>query len=609
MADPEGFTLLPYTDTSGPEPIETSVYVTTLPKGTVLFRGVRTLDKLYDDVYGLQTKDGPYCLPPEYNVFFYPFPFADATVGSYSHVLVYVTMHDIKLATFLSPSPMIRGDRHQGTGPIIACDKIASHGCGIAGRRYDPCFKPDFRAAHPDVSGMIGIADVDRREFLNTANNAFQGAPLRKYFNQYVSAYTDSTGKPGIPEVILHPLVTRGAADTMTPGDTDIDAWYDTHTDTASYSVWRVLPRDDGEILEFLQASTGAGLGGLRVKLDTRTGFYVREADADAETRPHLVDLRAEGGDWAMTRDTPGFRFQRGAIEVELSFEELEAKTTALRERLATVIRETRPRTPYANRMAHALAEALLRVMLVTLGYYTRFDVDGLHEVDHDTICGEGHLKACGSMMDAALATLTYAEEEAEEVVGETKDFDVKLRYPIDNTVHGEPEVFAEWQDIIRDKLLDASFDPATGLYDRPRMLESAAQLVSRLFRGSVNLARKTMLGRHETDEPARDFLTKGLEEVERLLVEHNDYGEPGWVNIAFDHPYEDRRWVDWTDEDEEGEGEPEWGGEEAEGEAEEEGAEEEGEAEAEPAAEEKPPTGARRRHTYRRRATSLRRR
>lgn len=583
MAEPEGFTLLPYTDTSGPEPIETSVYVTTLPKGTVLFRGVRTLDKLYDDVYGVQTKDGPYCLPPEYNVFFYPFPFADATVGSYSHVLVYVTMHDIKLATFLSPSPMIRGDRHQGTGPIIACDKIASHGCGIAGRRYDPCFKPDFRAAHPDVSGMIGIADVDRREFLNRANNPFQGAPLRKYFNQYVSAYTDSTGKPGIPEVILHPLVTRGAADTLTPGDMELDTWYETHRDTASYSVWHTMPRDDANILSFLEESTGAGLDGLRVKLDARTGFYVREADADEETKAHLVDLRAEGGDWAMSRDTPGFRFQRGAIEVALSFEELKAKTDVLRERLSAAIREIRPRTPYANRMAHALAEAVLRVMVIPLGYYTLFDLNGLHELDHDTICEDA--QPCGRMLDAVLASLAYPEGESEEeVVGETKDFDVYERYPIDNATDKERGVFAEWQDIIRDKLLDVSFDPTTGLYDRPRMLESAAQLVSRLFRGSVNLARKTMLGRHETDEPARDFLTKGLEEVERLLDEHNDYGEPGWVNIAFDHPYEDRRWVDWTDEDEEEEG-------------------------AEPAAEEEPPTGARRRRTYRRRATSLRRR
>jgi hypothetical protein len=208
-------------------------------------------------------------------------------------------------------------------------------------------------------------------------------------------------------------------------------------------------------------------------------------------------------------------------------------------------------------------------------------------------------------MMDAALATLTYAEEEAEEVVGETKDFDVKLRYPIDNTVHGEPEVFAEWQDIIRDKLLDASFDPATGLYDRPRMLESAAQLVSRLLRRSVDLARTKMAEFYpENDEVARDFLTKSLAEVELLPDEHNDYGDAGWVNLAFDHPYEDGRWVDWTDEDEEdegeeeGEGEPEWGGEEAEG-----------EAEAEPVAEEKPPTGARRRRTYRRRPASLRRR
>jgi hypothetical protein len=613
MADPEGFTLLPYTDTSGLEPQETSVYVTTLPKGTVLYRGVSTVNKLYDDLYGVQTEDGSYCLPPEYNVFFYPFPFADVIVGNeggYSHILVYVTLRDIKLATFLSPSPMLRGDRHQGLGPITSCDTINPHGCGLAGRYYDPCFKPDFRAAHPDVSGMIGIAEMDRRTFLGIANDFRRGTPLRKYFNQYVSAYTDRTGKPGIPEVILHPLVTRGAADTMTPGDTDIDAWYETHPDTASYTVWRVLPRDDAKILEFLKESTRQeGLGGVRVKLDTRTGFYVREVDADAETRAHLVDLQAEGGDWAMSRATPGFRFQRGTIEIPLSLEELKAKTSALRKRLAAVIRETRPRTRYANRMAHALAEALLRVMLITLGYYTSFDADG-REVIHDTICA-GRLKECGSVMDDALATLTYPEGESEEeVVGETKDFDVKLRYPIDNTNGRESEVFAKWQDIIRDRLLEASFDPKTGLYDRPKMLESAAQLVSQLLRHSGNFALQLMVELYPgTDEAARSFLTKSLAEVELLPDEHNDYGDAGWVNLAFDHPYEDTRWVDWTDEneedeEEEGEGEPEWGGEDEGLEA----SRKETEAQEQEALAAMK-TGGRKRGTYRRRATSLRRR
>lgn len=587
MEAPEGFTLLPYTDTDTSVfgPTETPVYVTTLPKGTVLYRGVKTTDTLYQDLYGTQMKDGSFCLPPEYNVFFYPFPFADVIIKQdegYSHVLVYVTLHDIQLAAFLSPSPMRRSDRVQDEGPITSCFDIPSHGCGLSGRHYDPCFKPDFRAAHPDVSGMIAIADMDRRTFLGIVNDFKKGTPLRKYFNQYVSAYTDRTNRPGIPELILYPLTTRGTADTMTPKGTKIEAWYDMHADTASYALWRIIPRDDDSILAFMEESTGKGVDGLRIKLDRRTGFYVREEDADAETKAHLVDVRTEGGDWAMSKDMPGFRFQRGAIEVPLTLEEIESKAAALGKSLATAIREIKPRSPYANRIAYALSEAILRVMVITLGYYMLLDADA-HEVDHDTICGEGHLKACGGVLDGALATLPDEEEDEVDVVaGETKDFVVKQRYPIDNTVRGEPEVFAKWQDIIQARLLDTSFDPKTGRYDRPKMIESAAQLVSQVFRGSVDLAMKMMVETYPgTDEPARDFLTKSLEQVELLPDEHNDYGDAGWVNLAFDHPYEDRRWVNWADEEEEQDEEEE----------------------------EEPPTGARRRRTYRRRKVSLRRR
>jgi hypothetical protein len=603
MEAPEGFTLLPYTDTSGFEPKETTVYVTTLPKGTVLFRGINkppksgartveelraleeqsTLEKLYSDLYGIRTKDRSYCLPPEYNVFFYPFPFADASVAdlSYTHVFVYVTLRDIKLATFIFPSPMRQTDK----GPATSCNELPTHGCGLSGRRYDPCFKPDFRADHPDVSGMIDIVDMDRKNFQNIVYNYEEGSALRTYFNKYVSLYTDDKFKSGIPELILHPLVARGAEDTVTPRGTNVEAWYDMHEDTASYAIWRVIPRDDKSILAFMEESTGSGVDGLRIKLDTRTGFYVREADADAETKAHLVDVRTEGGDWAMSKDIPGFRFRRGAIDVLLTLKEIENKAAALGKSLATDIRNTYPRTKYANRIAYALSEAILHVMVTTLGYYDIYDENG-HEVKHDTIC-EDNLKACGLVLDGALATLPDEEEgDEEEVVGETKDFAVMGRPPIDNATSKEQQTFAKWHDIIQDRLLDASFDPKTGRYDRPKMIESAAQLISQVFSGSVDFALKTMVANYpETDEPARDFLTKSLEQVEELLTMHNDYGDPGWINFAFDHPYGDGRWVDWTDEYDE---------------------EEEEEEEDD---EEEPPTGARRRRTYRRRKVSLRRR
>lgn len=593
MEAPEGFTLLPFTDTQRGEPVETPVYVTTLPKGTLLYRGVKTLDTLYQDLYGVQKDTKSYCLPPEYNVFFYPFPFADAAVAdmSYTHLLAYVTMQDIKLASFVSPSPMIRGDRNQGLGPITSCYNISAHGCELSGRDYDPCFKPEFRAAHPDVSGMIAIADMDRKTFLGTVRNYKEPTPLRDYLNQYVSAYTDATGKPGVPELILHPFVVRPTEDMLTPSSQTLTGWYGAHEDKASYRLWHTVKRTDSDILQFLEQITGKGLNGSRVKLDTRTGFYVCEAEADEETRKHLVRIQ-KNGEWAMGKEMPGFRFRRGTIEIpNISEEEYDEKVASLSKRIADAIRGAPvDRTKYANRLAHALGEAILRVMVIALGYYDALDDEAVHSVKHDTACAKA-LKPCGELVDTALATIARPDlaDEHEEADGETKPFAARESFPIDNATAPESNVFESWHEILRDALMDASFDPNTGTYDRPKMIESAASVASRLLHDSLDFAFEVSAAT-DGDLQARHVVTENIRAVEELLTTHNDYGEPGWVNLAFDHHFGDGRWGDWTDEDEEED-------------------EEESETVGGKTVNPKRPTGARRRRTYRRRKTSLRRR
>ena len=58
---------------------EQDVQITTIPKGTLLFRAVSTIDRIREDIFGLR-KGENHCLPPQYNVFFYPFPFADESI-------------------------------------------------------------------------------------------------------------------------------------------------------------------------------------------------------------------------------------------------------------------------------------------------------------------------------------------------------------------------------------------------------------------------------------------------------------------------------------------------------------------------------------------------
>jgi hypothetical protein len=177
-AVPEGFKVVQFEGKN--------VYTTTLPRGTLLFRGVKDLSAIHEDLFGVLQGE-TYCLPPNYNVFFYPFPFVDSAVSDYSHLVVYVVMNDIKLATFISPSPMKRGDRHQDEGnPIVSCEKIPQdqHGCNLAGRPYDPCFTPEFRKEYPALSGMIAIANMDRRNFLRIANDYMVDTPLRSQLNK-----------------------------------------------------------------------------------------------------------------------------------------------------------------------------------------------------------------------------------------------------------------------------------------------------------------------------------------------------------------------------------------------------------------------------------------
>lgn len=285
------------------------VYVTTLPKGTLLFRGVDDIEKFKEDILGIRKASTSFCLPPHYSVYFYPFPFADETVSSYKSVIIYTLIQDIKVACFINPCPMSRADRNIRDMPITSCDNIHSpqYGCDLTGRRYDPCFNHKFLTQNPDIVGMIGIAGQDRAAFVEKIKT---DKTFQSYANKYFSTYTDSHSLyPGIPEIILYPRVARNldSVDTILETDTmqGFVDWFRENEDTVgvAYSMYHAVPvRSRDALQKFLDGKIANGT----ICIDKTTGFFIRGSDTDrplllademsrmSESFPELIFTRAE---------------------------------------------------------------------------------------------------------------------------------------------------------------------------------------------------------------------------------------------------------------------------------------------------------------------------
>lgn len=317
------------------------VYITTLHKGTVLFRGLRSAGQVREDIFGLDAPDEGsgdssrrmVCLPPHYNVFFYPFPFVDATVGRYKHTVIYCLVEDVKVAVFISPSPMTRGARLTRGMPIQSCSDLTEeqHGCGMTGRDYDPCFNHQFLTNNPDVTGMIAIADADRLTFLDQLEaQIVNGGRLWDFLGKYYSAYTQSAGDvqeergvpgnaPGIPEIILYPRTVRSPLSIYTRLRDIVDL-RDAAIKTPNISFIPVIvARTDPDWLkEYLDKHMSPDKKeGFQFLLDKRTGFYMMSTVVNPETVPYLVPFQrdASGTQWNTDIKFPEFIFTRGTLE------------------------------------------------------------------------------------------------------------------------------------------------------------------------------------------------------------------------------------------------------------------------------------------------------
>ena len=290
---PPGFEVRPYPGDDG-EVIP--LWITTIPKGTLLFRGFNTSHQLTEDIAGIRTGN-TYCCSAHYMVYFYPFPFVDATVKPYGQYAVYVLLHDIKLACFMGPAPLSRADRLIEGMPHTACNKV-NFGCGLKGREYDPCLTDAFQAANPDVVGMIGIARQDRI--------AFQKQVVTDpHYKTYVGQYTDSHSLVGgIPELVLMPHTRALAKDAVTT-IAELTSYASKATPYLNYALLHVMKRTDDTIKSFIdQLLSPEGFpyqeSHIHAKLNQETGFY---QILELSTPFPVADTVHYAG--------PGFRFTR----------------------------------------------------------------------------------------------------------------------------------------------------------------------------------------------------------------------------------------------------------------------------------------------------------
>jgi hypothetical protein len=178
-----------------------------LPQGTLLFRVV---DEPMTDFTGVKVEDGSYCIPPQYNVFFYFDPFSAEIFPEYLGMIptveVYKLKHTVKIVSMVAPSTLTKAQRISGKGVVKSCNKTR-RSC-LKGREYDACLSETFIAKYPDVVGWIGLGRSDSTKLLKEIKSG-----VLQDKAEYIHLLKDSRGVKGSPELALYPLRERQMQD------------------------------------------------------------------------------------------------------------------------------------------------------------------------------------------------------------------------------------------------------------------------------------------------------------------------------------------------------------------------------------------------------------
>ena len=238
-----------------------------IPAGTVLFRGERLPDEdedlrnFYRDFLGSIGADGKFCMPPTYNVFFYPFPYvafgADDYGERFNALQMYVTRKKVTLACMIGPSDKVRGSP-KGFDmfmPIMRCNNVykmdteafESILCGAVGDRkdkkldamsFDNCLNPYYmdslkKSSGTQLNGWMAIAEGDsfdifegkgrNKRTVKKGKNTAMGAYIKQFEQRFPGKvaevlswmYTDQAGHRGFPEISLYPMTPHPGIETQ----------------------------------------------------------------------------------------------------------------------------------------------------------------------------------------------------------------------------------------------------------------------------------------------------------------------------------------------------------------------------------------------------------
>lgn len=185
----------------------------TIPKGTLLFRGIQFSD-LTPDEYMREFANKGSCIPPTKNVYFYPAPYVAMAVNVFNVHILYTTNYDLELLLLVRPSSGFKPDaddidpRYERL--ITICKKLSkSDGCDRPHSEDDPCFTPLLLEKFPHILGYIGLDAGDVDAFFGRYRAMIQQSMKEELAHIIPSIVANSRDIVGIPEIVLYPLHFR----------------------------------------------------------------------------------------------------------------------------------------------------------------------------------------------------------------------------------------------------------------------------------------------------------------------------------------------------------------------------------------------------------------
>ena len=219
--------------------------IKTIPKGTLLFRLTKNPE---NDVRGVPLEDGTRCIIPNFNVFFYPNPFAaELAFHEYlsefdENVYIYILEKDVKVLFLLKPSTFHRGDRTRKNGFMTKCSSIEK---GCMTRKlsaYDICLEEDFIAKYPHIVGIMSNPVGDFKKMKVQLKK-----PENKHLEKYFHYGEDNLGITALPELSLNPLAERPIENIIVNKKDKLNL---------NYKLFKKFKRGDPKIETFMDKHT-----------------------------------------------------------------------------------------------------------------------------------------------------------------------------------------------------------------------------------------------------------------------------------------------------------------------------------------------------------------